>query len=210
MQEGITVLEIPNHAVCMPLTFGKSVLHFNKIVDAERGCKPTKSPDFYGCLGASLRRHVEISETRLIFIAICVGMQWDMIKIMFNIDGMAEAQWGDSLLGSTRRKLLETMKRLVEYVLGIKSVAVWNGNFMRDIGYERQRDGFSCGFYLIAVMRSYAVRSDYIPEVDYLLYSAKVTEVIRDGYTGKYINYVIENHEGSDNSLRDVDVFRSI
>lgn len=76
---------------------------------------------------------------------------------------------------------------------------------LKDMGYGRQMDGFSCGFCVISFVRSFAVGRKFIPEVGYVQYSRDVTEIIRSGCISTYINAILELRwvEDFDKGLRD-------
>lgn len=111
-------------------------------------------------------------------------------------------------MGNAPWVLLETLKTLMEKVLDLGEVYVLEGKDMCELCFQRQKDAFRCGSYLMTAIRSYIVCCSYIKDVTYLFYSAYVTQVIRDGCTSMYINAVLENYYGSPNSLRDEEVFR--
>lgn len=60
-----------------------------------------------------------------------------------------------------------------------------------------QKDSFSYGLYVIAVVRAYKIGSEFIPRFHYEEYSPNVTEFIRNGCTVMYINAIFSNYDGT-------------
>lgn len=106
-------------------------------------------------------------------------------------------------------RILTTVARLWQTMLTTAQVEIDGNNCMEKMGYERKRDSFSCGFYVLSAIGVKPVRSDFMPPLDYCTYCSGGNELIRDGCTGKYLYAVFAHHESTDKSLINFDVFRS-
>lgn len=106
-----------------------------------------------------------------------------------------------------QKNVLQTVSRLSHDMLSLDDLAIKEGNvFMKDIGYEMRSDFFSCRYYFVAAIRSFAERRDFIPEMCFAIYSEDVVEEVRNGCTLTYLNDVLDNYDGSTMSFRHVEV----
>eukprot|EP00171_Calliarthron_tuberculosum_P000168 IDg168t1 len=83
-------------------------------------------------------------------------------------DKDCKIKWGDSLHQKVDSEKIRSAISVVQTIMGkLFSNASWTlstSNLMEDMGYNRQQDGYSCGFYVICLVLSRSVRfGDLIP-----------------------------------------------
>ena len=78
--------------------------------------------------------------------------------------------------------ILELTRELLQTVFPKYSSSVDSQNYTLDIlKWAIQRDGYSCGFYVISVVMSFALSTGYICKLDFMEYAPEQTEKMRHG-----------------------------
>lgn len=141
--------------------------------------------------GAANRSHITL------FSPICSIGHWGMVVIRADMDThngrrvpkRGTIYFGDSLnyspfrAGSSDLNCLHLMQNSLSSCYPGSSWAICNANYTLHptfIGFKRQRDSFSCGFYLVAAIATFATCRGILPHEDYRQYSSpKTTEKYR-------------------------------
>lgn len=114
--------------------------------------------------------------------------------------------WGDSLnqepFGTSTRNVLTVVQEMMKKMFPSDSwdiqKIVQNGsekyeNYMTDVlGLQCQRDGYSCGFYVMATIARFAYSIGELPGYQYNTYSSEITELYREACMRGYMKRVEE------------------
>lgn len=85
-------------------------------------------------------------------------------------------------------------------------------NWMRDtVRFGVQTDGFSCGFYVLAAMRTTSKQTTIMPAFNFLEYNADTSEAIRDSCKERNVRAIIHcAGTGGGEPLTDERAFRHV
>lgn len=140
----------------------------------------------YCKLMAYVKKCTEKRHTLHLISVVRGDAEWEVFSVRFDEEGSSIVAWEDYLMGSAPMNVLETVKRLVVDVLNYNTVKISKSNLMMYTGYFKQMDVYIRGFYVTAVVRSYAIGSNFIPKIMYGKYSHIVLETIRNGCCSIY------------------------
>lgn len=162
MQARMSGMALPRTVVYLPVTFGQGLYNLNEMIEKEKKGSPSGikySPELYYGLKRSFWSYVDQQSTRHIFTPVCVRGHCGMIAVFLDGNAGVSVKWGHSMMGIAPGNVLNIMIYLIEEVLGRTAGGVLLNSLMADMWFEKQRDEFSCGFYLISVIRIFAVGS---------------------------------------------------
>lgn len=90
-----------------------------------------------------------------------------------------EIWWGDSLGFSPFLRVVEVVHKIMQKI-SHRVYTVQSGNFILDrLKYEKQEDGYSCGFYVVSAISHFADNIGNLPAFGYIKYSSDLSEKIR-------------------------------
>lgn len=120
------------------------------------------------------------------FIPLCIEEHWGFIMIQC-VNGSCVAEgatvsWGDSMILKPDSSVLSGVTVLLRTVFPQGSFITISCNYFRSVlGWQRQKDRWSCGLYVLAIMRAFAIKSDFIPSGPIEIYDKLKLESIRRG-----------------------------
>lgn len=120
------------------------------------------------------------------FIPLCIDKHWGFILLQSaNASCISEAatvSWGDSFNLRPDMLVLSGVIALLRTVFPNGSFLPISQNYFGSVlGWEPQQDWWSCGLYVLAVMRLFASESDFIPAGTIQMYDNGKLERIRHG-----------------------------
>ena len=102
--------------------------------------------------------------------------------------------WGDSLNYIPFGNILEVVQKVIEKICKV-SCKIQSENYLLEcLNYEKQRDGYSCGFYVVSAICQFAENIGRIPAVGYRKYSSETTEKLRKAAVNALFRRVEELH----------------
>ena len=130
-----------------------------------------------------------------IILPINFSLHWGYVIVAPDLkSGVAVIMWGDSLRYCPPSGLLETLRLyLVLLYRGVRFVISTRNHALDVLGFARQKDGFSCGFYVLAVMSCFASGSsdDQYPVRSFEEYDRGVTEEYREVCIRSYVLHIL-------------------
>lgn len=126
------------------------------------------------------------SEYTIGFIPMCNEDHWGFVMVQstngHTLSEEATVSWGDSMNLKPDAVLLSGIIALLRAVFpqgSFRSIA--ENYFGTVVSWEPQQDWWSCGIYVLAVIRTFAIGSDFIPGVPLEKYDSVKIENIRKG-----------------------------
>lgn len=125
------------------------------------------------------------SECKKLFLPMCKHEHWGYFIIQgLSTDAIcdgATVSWGDSLAvdPTTHQNMLNAIIHILKQCFPRASFSSQGNNHYREtMQWECQRDGWSCGLYVLAVLRKHG-QSDFIPQHDVVTYNVNQLMDIR-------------------------------
>lgn len=107
---------------------------------------------------------------------------WDMVVVSCDAKTI---YWSDSLYWGPPDGMLLRIMQLMVIVCPQADMRKWRisaGNyFLRELGFAKQEDSFSCGFYALAAASQLAIGRSLIPEANFGARSQRATRLCRIG-----------------------------
>ena len=182
-------MRVENVFRCSPDYFTSYLYNFRQaFVAAEEGGKPFQFVSTaYEGLEKCLKSYEYMPRC---FFPLCYDGHWGYMIVEPELSGTARVLWGDSLGQNPPKGILNGLRAYLSLIYRDATFVVDSRNHCTEVlGFEKQGDGYSCGFYVMLIMAKFCGGSGnlQISSFSYEKYSSETTEAIRKAMVSQFI-----------------------